>query len=323
MSQCGHDPTRARTDYNRRSFPRRNSRKSRPDGTSALWLSAWVCKRIGLSSIRRIWNSPRRILERGRIPILPAAASRLVPQRLGPARRPVELRLPGCRALHALTVTYEGNRFLRMSRPNQAEFEQLDCLADDLRESYSERSYRVDSALALDAGFDTGDARSALERGLVLNSLAVGCGLLGVDFRTANGSGRELRFEGALVDRRYRVRRARRLADGEIVVHVSSDASLATNPDDPAELSLFDDAVVDDWAFLWLLAPDRRTIQEVLAAEVTGYTEGRPGRLKFGIVRALGTVQDPTPLGFRPAEEDLDLGDDDESDEGTIGGVGA
>ena len=208
-----------------------------------------------------------------------------------------------------------------MSRPSGDEIDLLDLLAEDVREAFSERSYRIDSAVEMDPGFNTGDVRSALERGLVLRSLSVACGRVGVDFRTANGSGRELRFASDLIDRRYRVRRAHRRVDGEIVVPLSSDAALAGRDEEP-EATLFEDMVVDDWAFLWLLAPDRRTIDEVLAAEVVGYIEGRPGRLKFGSVLLLGTTSGPSPTGFRPTEEDLDLGDDVPGED-TVGDVGS
>lgn len=210
-----------------------------------------------------------------------------------------------------------------MSQPPPDELDELGALAEELRESYSARSYQLDVVAEMDRGFDNGDVRSALERGIVIDAVGSAAGRVGVDFRPVNGKGRELRFASNLIDRRYRVRRARRRADGEIIVPISADSALADHADD-ADLrsTLFGDQALEDWLYLWLLSPDHGTIDEILAAEVIGVIEGRPGRLKLGSVISLGVTPDVGPRRFEPTDEDLDLGDDDEGED-TGEGIGA
>lgn len=59
----------------------------------------------------------------------------------------------------------------------------------------------------------------------------------------------------------------------------------------------------------------------MIAAEVLGVRPGSPGRLILGNVLALGSGG-PVGGGFTPADEDLDLGLDEE-DEGGESGLGA
>lgn len=186
-----------------------------------------------------------------------------------------------------------------MSRPSSSELAQLNRLSNELREEFEERGHRIDKGLSADRAFGRG-SRSSMTRELVADVISAAASPMGIDFRSVNGAGRELRFLSA-VDRRYRLRRARRSVDGELVVPVSSDSALAID-----ELTLIRE---EHWGFLWVVNDDSQ-MAEVLIAEIVGFTEGRPGRLRFGEVIALGSPNSPRG-GFRPTDEDLDLGDED------------
>jgi len=189
-----------------------------------------------------------------------------------------------------------------MSQLGSQEIRLLSQVADELREVFSERGYRVDVAMDADPSFGSGWSRAALTRDLVVDAVSVAASRVGVDFRPINGIGRELRFLSADVDRRYRVRRGRRRSSGGLLIQASSDSALAS-----VERSLFD---TEQWAFVWTLSPDG-LIGEVLVAEVTGYVDGSPGHLELGRMVALG-ASGAYGGEFLPADEGLDGYEDEE-----------
>src|SRR5690348_4533655 len=197
-----------------------------------------------------------------------------------------------------------------MSSPSDVERERLDFIADELREAFSERGHRVDVALEADPAFGSGTSRGSLMRDLVMDTISRSAGTVGgIYFQPVNGPGRELVGER----HRYRIRRAKRDAEGSLVIEVSSESSLVLE-EEPALYS------IENWVFGWL-ANAEGLIAEVIAAEVLGVRPGSPGRLILGDVLALG-AGGPVGGGFTPAEEDLDLGLGEE-DEGGESGLGA
>lgn len=187
------------------------------------------------------------------------------------------------------------------------ELRRLNHVADELREVFAERGHRVDQAMEADPAFGSGWSRAAVTRDLVVDATSAAASRIGIDFRPVNGSGREFRTLTGTVERRYRLRRARRDTDGSLVITASTDSALAVSED-----SLFDQ---EQWTFAWIPSPDG-LIDDVLVAEVVGFVEGSPGRLKLGRVIALGGGEFPTG-GFEPADEDLDGFDDlEDYDEG-------
>jgi hypothetical protein len=203
-----------------------------------------------------------------------------------------------------------------MSPPSDLERQRLDRIADELREAFSERGYRVDVALEADPAFGSGRSRSSLMNDLVLETVSRSASKLGVYFQPVNGTGRELIGER----HRYRIRRAKRDAKEDLIVTVSSESSLGMEE----EPTLFP---LTSWIFGWITNADG-LIDEVIAAEILGILPGSPGRLLLGNVLHLGS-DGPFGGGFRPAEEDLDLGDEgegreeDDADEDDADGLGA
>jgi hypothetical protein len=197
-----------------------------------------------------------------------------------------------------------------MSSPSDVERERLDVIADELREAFSERGYRVDVALEADRAFGSGRSRSSLMNDLVMDTVSRSASKVGgIYFHPVNGPGRELM--GAL--HRYRIRRAKRDAEDNLVIEVSSESSLGLEE----EPTLYP---IESWVFGWVTNAEG-LIAEVIAAEVRGVRPGSPGRLILGEILTLGSGG-PVGGGFIPAEEGLDLGLDDE-DEGSEGGLDA
>ncbi len=189
-----------------------------------------------------------------------------------------------------------------MSHPTPGELNLLAQVADELREVFVERGYRVEVAMNADPAFGSGWSRAAVTRDLVVDAVSGAASRFGLDFRPVNGSGREFRYLAGAVDRRYRLRRATRKPDGPLIIGASADSALASGGD-----SLFRQ---EQWTFAWVLSPDG-LIGEVLAAEVLGYVEGRPGHLVLGDTISLGGGDLPTG-GFRPTDEGLEGFDEEE-----------
>ena len=197
-----------------------------------------------------------------------------------------------------------------MSSPSDVERERLDFIAAELREAFSERGYRVDVALEADQAFGSGRSRSSLMSDLAMDAVSRSAGKVGgIYFHPVNGPGRELVGER----HRYRIRRAKRDAEDNLIIEVSSDSSLVLE-EEPTLYS------IENWIFGWVSNADG-LIAEVIAAKVLGVRPGSPGRLILGDVLALGSGG-PTGGGFTPADEDLDLGLGEE-DEGGESGLGA
>jgi hypothetical protein len=151
-------------------------------------------------------------------------------------------------------------------------------------------------------------------RDLAIEAVSSAASRLGVDFRPVNGDGREFQFFHDGVDRRYRFRRARRRADGDFVVPVSSESALSSDTDGIA--SLF---VEEQWVLLWTTTADG-LIADIVVAEVRGYLAGKPGRLDLGPAIYIGGDTAPRGVGFIPTDEDLEIYKDEDEDEDTDDG---
>jgi hypothetical protein len=189
-----------------------------------------------------------------------------------------------------------------MSRPSRDELALLRQVAHELREVFAERGHRVDQAMEVDPAFGSGWSRAAVTRDLVVDAVSAAASRIGLDFRPVNGSGREFRYLAGGVDRRYRLRKARRASDGSLEIAASSNSALASD-----EPFLFAE---EPWAFAWTISPDGQ-IAEIFVAEVIGYVEGQPGHLMLG--RTISLDHGGLPMGgFQPTDEGLDDFDDEE-----------
>jgi hypothetical protein len=194
-----------------------------------------------------------------------------------------------------------------MSRPSDAELQQLEAIAVDLKETFDERGYRVALAMEVDPAFTSGNSRSALMRDLAIDAVTVAASRIGLPFRQVTGGGHELVGE----QHTYRLRRAKRDPSG-LVIMVSADSSLIAEE----EPTLFP---MHRWVLGWV-ADGTDSIPEVFVAHAIAKEPGRPGRLILGPVIPLGT-RDPIGGGFTPTDEGLDFGEEPEV--GTADDLGA
>ncbi|MFC5289155.1 hypothetical protein ACFPM7_19060 [Actinokineospora guangxiensis] len=194
-----------------------------------------------------------------------------------------------------------------MSRPSDAELQQLDAIAVDLKETFEERGHRVALAMAADDAFTSGNSRSALMRDLAIDAVTLSASRNGLPFRQVLGGGHELLGR----QHTYRLRKARHDATG-FVITASNESGLVSEE----EPSLFP---MEKWVLGWV-PDDLGSVAEVFTAAVLGIEEGRPGRLVLGSAIALGT-RDPISGGFTPTDEGLDF--DDEPEVGTADDIGA
>lgn len=183
-----------------------------------------------------------------------------------------------------------------MPQLTPSELAVLTILSDEIREAFDDEGYCIDAAAHVHEAFDTGGTRSKLARGLIAQAAGESSGRLALDFRPVTGGGREVRLIRAGVDRRLRIRRAKRTLTGDFIVKVSSDSALAVD-----EQSLF---AQENWVLGYTLNDTATEIIDIFAAHVTSFKEGSPGQLIFGQVVLLGSGG-PSDGRFRGVDEDL------------------
>lgn len=195
-------------------------------------------------------------------------------------------------------------RILSLSVSHLLDFElrALNAVADELREVFVERGHRIEQAMETDPAFGSGWSHAALSRDLAVGAASGAASRIGLDFRPVNGGGREFRTLAGTIDRRFRLRRAHRRADGTTIITANSDSALAVE-----DGSFFDQ---EQWVLSWMPTPEG-AIEVVFVAEVVGFVEGRPGHLTLGPMTLLGGEDLPAG-GFNPTDEDLDGFGEDE-----------
>lgn len=172
----------------------------------------------------------------------------------------------------------------------------LRVVAHELHETFSERGHNVGRALSVDEAFGSGQSRGALRRDLAIDAVNRTASRIGLEPHTVMGGGCEIRTLSDGVDRRYRLRRARRLDDGTLEVLASGDSAFADDP------RLF---TKERWVLGVLYTPDDQ-ISQVVVAEVIGFEQGSPGRLRLGPETCLlDDVDGIAATGFVPTDDDL------------------
>jgi hypothetical protein len=190
--------------------------------------------------------------------------------------------------------------------------ERMHQLADEIRETFSERGFRIGQAVQLDDAFGrTRRPQSSLGRALVLNAVEEATGRIGLGYRTVSGGACDVIDIVDTADRRFRVRKAEVDPDTGNYKIISPSDSILTVDAEPDSL-----LPVERWV-LGYTVDDDGLIVDIFAAEVRGITEETVPRLELGPVTPLGaggSITPPSGGGFLPPDED-DLGDRDFGDD--------
>jgi hypothetical protein len=192
--------------------------------------------------------------------------------------------------------------------------ERMHQLADEIRETFEERGFRIGQAVQLDGAFGRSRRpQSTLGRALVLDAVEEATARIGLGYRTVTGGGCDIIDVVDFADRRFRVRKAEVDPDtGDYKIISPSDSILTVDAEPDSLLP------TERWV-LGYTVDDDGLVVDIFAAEVRGITQETVPRLELGPVTLLGaggSATPPTGGGFLPPDED-DLGDD--LDDGDFG----
>lgn len=187
-------------------------------------------------------------------------------------------------------------------------------LADEIREAFSERGHKIETAVQSDPAFHrTRHVQSHMVRGLVLTTIEEWASRLGLGCISVTGGAIDVQQFVGLRDRRYRVRKADIDPEtGQYEILCGSDAIFTITDADPDAMTTFE---------RWVLAytvDELGMIGDIFAALVEGQTEDSVPRLLLGPITPLGSAFTPIDpnTGFEPDdEEDLGAAFDDDQDE--------
>lgn len=201
----------------------------------------------------------------------------------------------------------ETNIILGMVQPSEAELTKMRAVAGEIRDSLDADAYKITNAVAQHAAFMEGSGPAgAFERALVKYAATRGASAAGVYAQRVSG-GLDLISQDGNVIRNYRVKTARRRADGglDLVCGVGS----ALIADTPSE-SFFRE---ERWV-LGFITDDDHLIDEIFIAEIVGHRGLNPLHLELG--RVYNLTPAPMPPDFTSAHEDLE-GFEEDDEEGT------
>lgn len=194
-------------------------------------------------------------------------------------------------------------------------------LADELRETFSDRGHAIEKAVRADRAFTrTRRSQSSLVRDLVLDGVETATAKVGLGCIPVVGGSRDVQAFIGDADCRFRVLKAAIRPDSvgyEIVA--SSDAIMTITEAEPDALYR-----TERWVLGYTVDADGILVQ-IFAAKVYGLTSDAVPRLILGPVTELGMrVIPPSPNGgFHPADEDELEGMDDFDEGEEDGGMAA
>jgi hypothetical protein len=184
--------------------------------------------------------------------------------------------------------------------------ERMHQLADEIRETFDERGWKIDKAVHLDPAFTTTRRpQSSLGRALVLDAITLATSRLGLGIQSVSGGACEVIDIVDGTDRRFRVLKAAvDPGTGEYEMICTSDSILVITDTEPD--SFFP---AERWVLGYTVDHEGQIV-DIFAARVLGITDDAVPRLKLGLVTLLGVgvTTPPSGGGFQPADED-DLGD--------------
>lgn len=197
---------------------------------------------------------------------------------------------------------------MAMSRDWDDELAKLRHIADELRTTFAVEGYTIDRGLNANEAFEDGQAvRSTMIRKIAHRAATRGAQAVGLDCDKIAGGGREIDDYVGNILKHHRVLRITEWDDFERPKVLASS---------PAILE-FDSGQIwreERHLFGYEVGP-LNTIETVVTAKILDIDGDAPGFLILGPVTHLEPVG-IGPLGFQPADEDLD----DDSDEGRDAG---
>jgi len=190
--------------------------------------------------------------------------------------------------------------------------EDLHRLAEELRETFSERGHAIGKALRTDRAFQrTKRSQSSLVRDLVLEGVEMATTKIGLGCIPVVGGSLDVQtiIDGA--DRRFRVLKAGINAEtGDYEIVASSDAIMTITDAEPDALF-----PTERWVLGYTVDEDGILV-DLFAAKVLALSDHSVPRLILGPITELGAKVTPASPngGFHPVDEDDLDGMDDQED---------
>jgi hypothetical protein len=198
-----------------------------------------------------------------------------------------------------------------MVRPSADELEKLHTVALWIRETLEEHGYLVSEAVSLHPAFSsTRRPSSTFARELVIDGARKGASIAGLNPQDESG-GLTLESLDDRVRRQYRVKRARRDAEGRYDMICGLGSSILSEEPD----SLF---IEERWVVGYTMS-DEHVVEEIFAGEIVDRWGDGPVHLVLGQIIPLSAP--PTPPGFNSTDDDDLPGFDDNQGDAADGNI--
>ena len=192
-----------------------------------------------------------------------------------------------------------------MPHLSPAEVARLNLVAHEMYETAEESGYTIDVAVGQHRSFRrTGHPASYLERNLLLDAVERAAAQHGIHAQPEQSALDLISQDGDTI-RRYRIKRAKRSADGEPLVYCSVGSNLLVA--DPEDLLLKQ----EKW-ILGYITDNNRQVTEVFAGEISDWSEAGRGPVRLKLRNVVVLSGSTPPNGFVSPDEGLDGFDDSE-----------